>query len=178
MNSARNNFASDLAAAPLPPPTVWGNLQWRALHALLSGYPDAPDAATQSALRAYLISLAALLPCPRCREHWAALAPTVDTSSRLAAMKWAVDAHNSVNARLGKPVLTYKDAVAALAAEQRQKQPWGATRTSNGSSCGGGSAANVIGLSVAVAVLFVLAAVFLGLWLASRRKLPALPRAM
>jgi hypothetical protein len=97
-------------------PRCWGPLQWRTLHQLLRGYPNEPTPAHETALREYTSALATLLPCSICATHWATLAPTVQTASRLAAMKWGVDVHNTVNKRLGKPVLTYAEAADAMRA--------------------------------------------------------------
>jgi hypothetical protein len=95
-------------------PRCWGPLQWRTLHQLLRGYPNAPTPAHETALREYTAALATLLPCSICATHWASLAPTVATTSRLAAMKWGVDVHNTVNKRLGKPLLSYAEAADAM----------------------------------------------------------------
>jgi hypothetical protein len=81
---------------------------------LLRGYPDKPSAETQQALRNYLEALVYLIPCPSCAAHWKDIVGTVDTSSRVAALKWSIDTHNAVNHRLRKPVLTYSQALQAL----------------------------------------------------------------
>jgi hypothetical protein len=80
----------------------------------MRGYPDLPTDATKQALRNYLDALVYLIPCPSCAEHWREIAPTVDTSSRVAALKWSIDVHNAVNKRLQKPVLSYAEAIRAL----------------------------------------------------------------
>lgn len=103
------------AALPASGPLCWGPLQWMTLHQLLRGYPTAPTQAHKDALKAYTGALASLIPCGFCASHWAQLAPTVDTSSRVAAIKWGVDVHNTVNARLKKPVLSYAAAAQAMA---------------------------------------------------------------
>ena len=97
-------------------PKCWGPVQWLAIHQLLRGYPRNPMPSTQAALKAYLAALAHLIPCSICASHWADIAPTVDTSSRAAALKWSIDVHNEVNKRLKKPVLSYAEAVATLEA--------------------------------------------------------------
>lgn len=93
-------------------PRCWGPLQWQTLHQLLRGFEPTPD--KRQALEAYVGALVHLLPCDTCAQHWSSLSRTVDTSSRTAALKWSIDAHNAVNARLGKPVLTYAEAVEAI----------------------------------------------------------------
>lgn len=96
-------------------PAVWGPLQWQTMAQLLRGYPvHNPDPQTQQALRDYVAALVRLLPCKACASHWAQLAGTVQTASRYDALKWLIDTHNTVNQRLGKPQLTYKQAVDAM----------------------------------------------------------------
>ena len=98
-------------------PSCWGPLQWMAMHQLLRGYPrENPTPVQRMALVNYMTALGELMPCPRCAQHWKALAPTVKdaTDSRYTALKWSIDVHNAVNARLHKPVLTYGQAVEAL----------------------------------------------------------------
>lgn len=100
----------------MPRPEQWGAAQWHALHQLLAGYPeaDAPQA-TQLALRQYVQSLTQLLPCETCRQHWSKLVDTVKTKNRAEALQWSIDAHNAVNRRLGKPVLSTPEALEAIA---------------------------------------------------------------
>jgi hypothetical protein len=94
------------------------------------------------------MSLGDLLPCAVCAQHWTTIAQTVDTTSRAAALKWSVDAHNTVNARLGKPVLSYPEAMQAIVGmcPGNKYQP--------PSTCAAGSA-KLTGLNVAIAVLAV-----------------------
>ncbi len=95
-------------------PACWGPLQWMALHQIARGYPrENPTPAQQAALVAYVTSLVDLLPCSFCAKHWREMAPSIAaaTGSRYDALKWTIDAHNAVNARLKKPVLTYAEAV-------------------------------------------------------------------
>jgi hypothetical protein len=89
---------------------------WRTIHWAASIFPDdAPDAKKRLAI-AWLWSFVALLNwCnDTCSPHWAAYLEdhSPDLSSRDAFFRWTVDAHNTVNQRLGKPVLTYEQAEA------------------------------------------------------------------
>ena len=81
-------------------PAAWRVIHWTALHdpARIAG-------------GAWFARLSALLPCEECQEHFQArLAahPPPDAPSRLLA--WSVRMHNSVNAALGKPVVTLAEA--------------------------------------------------------------------
>lgn len=98
-------------------PACWGPVQWMALHQIARGYPrENPSEAKRQALVQYVTALADLLPCSFCGDHWRKLAPSIAsaTGSRYEALKWTIDAHNSVNARLKKPVLTYEQAVQSM----------------------------------------------------------------
>ena len=99
-------------------PACWGPLQWGALHQMSRGYPIAnPTVEERAAFVAYVTALVHLLPCKFCSTHWVdalgTLTPDV-TDSRAGVMKWCIDVHNAVNARLGKPVLTYPQALASI----------------------------------------------------------------
>jgi hypothetical protein len=97
-------------------PRCWGPLQWMALHQMLRGFQPTPE--RQAALRSHVQTLADVIPCSICSNHWRAIAPTIDTSSRDAALKWSIDVHNAVNKRLHKPELSYEQAIAAMNAAQ------------------------------------------------------------
>jgi hypothetical protein len=113
-NDHEANSITHLEQLTATGPRCWGPLQWSTLHQMLRGYPDKPTAAHKRALKQYVESLILLLPCSICGQHWKAIAPTVNTSSRLQAMKWGVDVHNAVNARLHKPVLSYAEAARSM----------------------------------------------------------------
>jgi hypothetical protein len=95
-------------------PLCWGPVQWMALHQLMRGFPVAPSEDRRRGLAQYVTAMADVIPCPSCSEHWRALARTVRTDNRLEALKWSIDAHNTVNKRLGKPVYTYAQAASML----------------------------------------------------------------
>ena len=113
----------DLAKALASPdflasgPGCWGPLQWMTLHQIARGYPRSnPTDAQRKAFVSYATSLAEIMPCSKCAQHWKLIAPTAEhaTDSRYTALKWTIDVHNAVNARLHKPVLTYAEAVQAM----------------------------------------------------------------
>ena len=92
-------------------PLCWGPLQWMTLHQMIRGFPNNPSPEKQAALKAYVMALVDLLPCSICAVHWKDIAPTVKTASKADALKWSIDVHNSVNARTGKKVLSYAEAL-------------------------------------------------------------------
>ena len=104
--------AYELLTVDASGPSCWGPVQWAALHQMLRGYPrEAASTEKQEALKAYVNGLAGLIPCNACAQHWKTFAATVQTENRHDALKWSIDAHNAVNARLGKRVYTYAEAL-------------------------------------------------------------------
>lgn len=88
------------------PPTVWGPFFWHTIHIIAIGYPKNPTYTDKKCAKEFYESLAFLLPCSACREHYKAhlaenpLTPFLD--SRTDLIKWTVMIHNKVNQSLGK----------------------------------------------------------------------------
>lgn len=82
--------------------TQWGPVTWRLMHGLAERY--VPE--LHHAYRGLYYSLAACLPCAKCRNnyvlHLVAL-PFPCTRSRLVVRNWVIDMHNMVNRSLRKP---------------------------------------------------------------------------
>lgn len=79
----------------------WGPRLWCTLHAMGATMEDA------EALRTVLRGLSGALPCPECRQHFAAhlaLHPP-DFATPQEACNYLFALHNDTNARLGKPAL-------------------------------------------------------------------------
>jgi hypothetical protein len=76
------------------------------------GYPDQPSPEEQQAAVNLFESLQHLLPCPKCADHFCqGLSQTPvnqHVRSKQALTRWLVDFHNRVNARLGKPQMSYE----------------------------------------------------------------------
>ena len=85
-------------------PPVWGPVFWRTLHIL--------TITTHLALAPEVITtLCMALPCPSCSSHASAYLKThpINSNSRDELIDWGITFHNSVNARLGKPILSLED---------------------------------------------------------------------
>jgi len=101
------------------PPSVWGPFFWLTMHIAALGYPNNPTYTDKLAAKQFFESLANLIPCPVCREHYKAhltrfpLTPSID--SRKDLFKWTVDIHNEVNKLHGKPAWTVDEAIAYIA---------------------------------------------------------------
>jgi hypothetical protein len=97
------------------PPTVWGPLFWHTIHIVALGYSDQPTYAQKKAAKEFYESLAFLIPCPVCREHYEThlqknpLTPHLDRRDDL--FRWTVNVHNEVNQLLGKPRLLESDVI-------------------------------------------------------------------
>ena len=87
--------------------TVWGGVTWDHIHERSICFPDDPTPEEQAVERQYLDLLAQTLPCPDCRQHAIEYLqntpPTLETSA--AYQNWGFEFHNSVNQRLGKPIM-------------------------------------------------------------------------
>jgi hypothetical protein len=110
------------------PPTVWGPFFWLTIHITALAYPTKPSYTDKRAAKQFFESLANLLPCPVCREHYKQhltklpLLPHLDNRKDL--FKWTVDLHNSVNATQGKPQWTVEEAINYIKLlGERQRSP-------------------------------------------------------
>jgi hypothetical protein len=63
-----------------------------------------------------------VIPCGACGQHFAELIqelPFPDSRDPMVLFEWSVAAHNKVNARIGKPILTAEQALAIWTQEQK-----------------------------------------------------------
>lgn len=93
-------------------PNVWGPSLWLSLHTGAITYPIAASPITAHRMRGFILGLPFILPCETCSAHAIEYVekskPILDhvCSGRQPLFKFFVDFHNSVNARLGKPIVT------------------------------------------------------------------------
>lgn len=95
----------------------WGPCAWKYMHVSSWCYPETPTDAEKQNMFVFLFSLARTLPCKRCRAHWLSYLNaklqnihTEHLQTREQLTHFLVNAHNDVNARLGKPTMTYASA--------------------------------------------------------------------
>lgn len=99
---------------PFPPigmgPEVWGPIFWTTMHIVSMGYPEKPSNEEQTAAANFYNSLATVIPCPICREHYAFILKDmpVETTSRTALINWCFTIHNKVNEKLGKSAISWE----------------------------------------------------------------------
>lgn len=97
------------------PPTVWGPIFWHTIHVVALSYPSNPNYAQKRAAKEFYESMAELIPCPMCREHYKKhlqklpLGPHLDRRQDL--FRWTVEVHNEVNKLLGKPLVTEAESI-------------------------------------------------------------------
>jgi len=89
---------------------VWGPLGWMTLHSVSTIYPERPSQSERDLMTTWLMLFGETITCIHCREHFrdthAAYRnrfPNYLDSRQTFAM-FAFRVHNSVNARLSKPV--------------------------------------------------------------------------
>jgi len=85
-------------------PKQWGPKLWKSLHYIAYAFPEQPTEAQQQAAQSLFQALAHLLPCAKCRTHYANhLAETPpQVESRQALARYVNELHNKVNEHLGK----------------------------------------------------------------------------
>jgi len=97
------------------PPSVWGPILWHTIHVTALSYPSNPTYAQKKAAKEFYESLAELIPCPVCREHYKVhiqklpLTPHLDRRADL--FRWTVELHNEVNQMLGKPIVSETESI-------------------------------------------------------------------
>ena len=98
------------------PPSVWGPMFWHTIHVVALSYPSNPNYAQKRAAKEFYESMAELIPCPMCREHYKEhlkklpLSPHLDRRDDL--FRWTVQLHNEVNVMLKKPAVSEAESIA------------------------------------------------------------------
>jgi FAD-linked sulfhydryl oxidase len=84
---------------------------WFMFHVIAATFPNSPTPEDRANYMAWYKSLQHVLPCPGCRMGYKTIIATEPTkltsrvfANRQSLFKWTVDAHNRVNAKLGKRV--------------------------------------------------------------------------
>ena len=87
----------------------WGPAAWNTLHAFAHRSPVSFEAGEQEKWRSFLYLFADFLPCPKCKEHFKSLMER-ERNRPLRGREDLIillnDAHNEVNSRLGKRVVS------------------------------------------------------------------------
>ncbi len=106
----------------------WGPATWTLLHCAALTYGDDPPSAKRKAMFNFLEAIGAVLPCPRCGQHWRKgmqftemASPTsthLDSADKL--FEWTVQMHNRVNASRGKKELEIDEALRTTLSRPRK----------------------------------------------------------
>ena len=92
---------------------IWGPPTWKFLHTIALVYPGKAEAADMENMSKMLNSLAAVIPCNKCRDHYSGWLKTMDPhvlSGREDLFDELVRLHNLVNKIDHKPLLSLEDA--------------------------------------------------------------------
>lgn len=97
-------------------PEVWGGDVWRTFHGILFKYPNEPTPEDKMRWLSFILNLPYFLPCGECSLNLVAelkaLPPTDEVFKNTTTLaQWGTELHNSVNKRLNKPLVTFKDVV-------------------------------------------------------------------
>lgn len=92
------------------PPTKWGPHFWTTLHIACLACAD------YKSLVEFVEGYVYIIPCLSCRQHFEKVLEENPVPEAGDYFKWSVDVHNIVNVRLGKPEISYENALANLMA--------------------------------------------------------------
>jgi hypothetical protein len=95
-------------------PTVWGPHAWFFLDSVVMGMPDNPSPNEAAVYKNFFTSLQFLLPCLKCRLHYAANleeSPLTDDilASKERMLRWLYDLHNKVRVSNGQQPRSYDE---------------------------------------------------------------------
>lgn len=88
-------------------PELWGPHAWLTFHAIALSYPSPPGKHDRDTYRQFFHLFGQVLPCTKCRDHYARHIANIPVEPHLESRKnlfdWSVAMHNAVNACGGKP---------------------------------------------------------------------------
>lgn len=99
---------------------AWGPLGWATLHSIAAMYSDSPTELEKVFITRWIESFQRTITCEMCRTHFAALLKEYQSTypdwnaSRTNLVHFALRAHNTVNANIGKPVYSAEDCLRLL----------------------------------------------------------------
>jgi hypothetical protein len=86
------------------PPNKWGPYFWGVIHL---------GCLTGSMKPEFIAMYPSVIPCGMCGQHFAELLaeyPFPDSQDPVVMFEWSVNAHNKVNEKIGKPIITAEEA--------------------------------------------------------------------
>ena len=95
-------------------PDIWGPPLWKEMHIKTFNYPENPTQQDKVRIVKYFKNIKNRIPCDKCKRHYTRelfIDPVENhVNSKKKLIKWLIDLHNKVNARLGKRIISYKEA--------------------------------------------------------------------
>jgi Erv1 / Alr family len=99
----------------------WGPLGWLTLHSISANYPENPSYSDKMVVKRFIDLFAETISCPSCKTHFGSMYQTYMArnqnwwNSRAEVFAFVCRAHNTVNARLDKPIIqTVRDSIDTL----------------------------------------------------------------
>jgi hypothetical protein len=92
--------------------SIWGPLGWMTLHSVATCYPEYPTQAERDLMSSWLDMFRDTITCPHCKEHFGKMLTNYRVSfptmlrSRQDFALFTFRAHNAVNRRLRKPIVS------------------------------------------------------------------------
>jgi hypothetical protein len=104
-------------------PTVWGPIAWDWLHKLAINYSDKPAKKDMTDIIFMFWNFIYGIPCITCRAHAYAYTQKVPPvfHNSIVFQNWVMKFHNTVNIRLGKPVVSMDEYERIYALELMKK---------------------------------------------------------
>jgi|SRR5580704_13348992 hypothetical protein len=95
-------------------PTVFGPSMWFTFHNGARAYPKNPTEFIKSGMKQLISNIPLIMPCVSCKEHFYAFLKSIDldwaVASRDNLFEFWVNAHNYVNDRYGKRLISLDEA--------------------------------------------------------------------
>ena len=114
------------------PPSIWGHSGWKFLFSMAYVYPeDRPDTITRQNYYLYLIHLKNMLPCEKCRQHYAEYLDNKPLQfylqNRESLFYWLLGLHNKSNRDTTIPnsqeaIARYLPRINAIQQQEQQEQ--------------------------------------------------------
>jgi len=99
----------------------WGPIGWLTLHSISANYPETPTQGDKLVAKKFIELFAETISCPSCKVHFGSMYQTYISrnpnwwNSRTDLFTFICRAHNTVNARLDKPIIqSIRDSIDTL----------------------------------------------------------------
>jgi sugar phosphate isomerase/epimerase len=103
---------------------LWGPDTWYVIHVIADSAPDTFTEQDKQSYRRFYESLADVLPCPACAEHYRQFLSRdpPEWKNRVDLLRWTIRAHNHANQVTGAPVLTEEEGMRRIEQEIKARE--------------------------------------------------------